>query len=265
MKTCTQLIRKLCGKWPLRQPPMIPSSWYLLPSEMWNSLLFPGETILLFLISRIQHRMSLLRCNYKKTMASVFSILSLSLSVFFFAWTGGVQLPHHKAALWESHMVQNPELLTTKGVGLDANISQANLQMRAQPQTTASTTTTTFWEIFKQRHPPELHPCSWPTETVSIKCLLFQVSKFWGNMLNRHRQLIQTLNRNFRKAVPGIMNEFWNKKSIVIYSALTRILDPDSYEFISHVLPLLACIYTGKLFNLTVPQSGSENGENNTT
>lgn len=82
MKTCTQLIHKLCGKWPLRQPPMIPSSWYSLPSEMWNSLLFPGETILLFLISRIQHRMSLLRCNYKKTVASVFGILSLSVSLF---------------------------------------------------------------------------------------------------------------------------------------------------------------------------------------
>lgn len=68
-------------------------------------------------------------------------------------------------------------------------------------------------------------------------------------MLNRllllllSRQLIQTLNRNFWKAVPGIMNEFWNKKSIVIYSALTRILDPEFYEFISHVLPLLAYKY----------------------
>lgn len=202
MKTCTQLIHKLCGKWPLRQPPMIPSSWYLLPSEMWNSLLFPGETILLFLISRIQHRMSLLRCNYK-TMASVFSILSLSLSVFFFAWTGGVQLPHHKAALWESHMVQNPELLTTKGVGLDANISQANLQMRAQPQTTASTTTTTFWEIFKQRHPPELHPDSWPTETVSIKCLLFQVSKFWVF------KQTQTINTDSKQKLPKSSSRYY--------------------------------------------------------
>ena len=36
--------------------------------------------------------------------------------------------------MWESHVVQNPELLTTKGVGSDTNISQANLQMRAQPQ-----------------------------------------------------------------------------------------------------------------------------------
>lgn len=79
MKTYTQLIYKLCGKWPLRQPPMTPTSWYLLPSEMWNSLLFPGEMILLFLVSR-KHRMSLLRSNYKKTVVSILGILSLCQS-----------------------------------------------------------------------------------------------------------------------------------------------------------------------------------------
>ena len=159
MKTCTQLIHKLCGKWPLRQPPMIPSSWYSLPSEMWNSLLFPGETILLFLISRIQHRMSLLRCNYKKTVASVFGILSLSVSLFLCLNWRSPAATSQGSFVGEPYGTE-PRAPDNQGSGIGCKYLPGKPSDDYSP---IDILTATSWQTPSQKHSVKPFPNSWPT------------------------------------------------------------------------------------------------------